>query len=398
MNKKYVIPILICTFAVLLLVIIYPNITCPSKRKIQTELDIIPSSNVNTDSIALNIYVENSGSMAGYCNITNPGSLETLLSDWYDRINENLSEGDTITLNFINTKIEEFRSNKNSYLLSTKSKCTASYTKIDDMLQMMMDKVSDNDVNIMVSDYVFTTNNGNFLTASSQITSLFAKQLKSKNDLAVAIFKYMVDFNGKYYPGGLKCQKPLPIYVWVFGKDVNVNKIANLSYNTVNCGEYYLQLSQHPRYKIVSKNKRMIKNNSIIVSKWNPIRNNEYYEFQVVVDLSNSLLKKSEVTSKDNYTIESQSTSVYNITSIKLLEDDKYSYTIRTNRPSPGSIKVQYPIKTPSWVESSNFVGPGIPNDSTTLGIKYLVDGVSKAFRDASCDNYNYFDININIQ
>ena len=347
---------------------------------------------------SFNLFIDNSGSMAGYCDVSNPKALETLIGDWYDRINENSSEEDTITLNFVSTKLDEFKSDKNSYLKLTKSKCTAPYTKIDDMLQMMMDKVSDNDVNIMISDYVFTTDNGNFSTASSQITSLFAKQLKIKKDLAVAIFKYMVDFNGKYYPGGLNCQKPLPIYVWVFGKDVNVNKITNLSFNSVNCGEYYLQLSQHPIYKIISKNKRMIKDNSIVVSKWNTVRHKDFYEFQVTIDLSNSLLKESDIKLMDNYSLETQTASVYNIAAIESLGNNQYSYTIRTSRPSPGSVILQYPTKTPSWVESSNFTGSGIPKDSTTLGIKYLVDGVSKAFRDASGAKFNYFDINLNLQ
>lgn len=384
--------------AVFVLFVILTFFSCGKPRNVKNKGSITSDSTIVTAPSSFNFFIENSGSMTGYCNVSNPGSLETLLSDWYDRINDSSIEGDTITLNFVNTKIEEFKSDKNSYLRSIKAKCTASYTKIDDMLTMMMDKVTDKDVNIMVSDYVFTTDNGNFMTASSQITSLFAKQLKNKKDLAVAIFKYMVDFNGRYFPGGIRCQKPLPIYVWVFGKDVNVNKITNLSFNSVNCGEFYLQLSQHPSYKIVSKNKRMIKDNSIIVSKWNPVRHENYYEFQVTIDLSNSLLKESDIKLMDNYALETPTASVYSITAIESLGNNQYSYTIRTSRPSPGSVILQYPTKTPSWVESSNFTGSGIPNDSTTLGIKYLVDGVSKAFRDASGAKFNYFDINLNLQ
>lgn len=383
--------------AVFVIFIILTFFSCGKPKNVKNKGLKTGDSTIVTAPSSFNFFVENSGSMTGYCNISNPGFLETLLSDWYDRINDSSLEGDTITLNFVNTKIEEFKLDKNSYLNSIKAKCTASYTKIDDMLTMMMDKVTDKDVNIMVSDYVFTTDKGNFMTASSQITSLFAKQLKSKKDLAVAIFKHMVDFDGKYYPGGLRCQKPLPIYVWVFGKDVNVNKITNLSFNSVNCGEYYLQLSQHPSYKIVSKNKRMIKDNKIIVSKWNPVRHKDYYEFQVIIDLSNSLLKESDIKLIDNYTLETQTASEYSIAAIESRGNNKYSYTIRTNRPSPGAIFLQYPIKTPSWVESSNFIGSGIPNDSTTLGIKYLVDGVSKAFKDASGKNFNYFDINLTL-
>ena len=67
------------------------------------------------------------------------------------------------------------------------------------MLEMMMNNVQENDVNILVSDYVFSTNQGNPQTASSDITKLFTNQLKTK-DFTVAMFKYMVNFKGKYYP------------------------------------------------------------------------------------------------------------------------------------------------------------------------------------------------------
>ncbi len=43
-------------------------------------------------------------------------------------------------------------------------------------------------------------------------------------------------------------------------------------------------------------------------------------------------------------------------------------------------------------------MGNGIPADSTTYGISYLINGVSKAFKDASENDNNYFTINIKLK
>lgn len=372
--------------------------SCQGREDKQTETgDGSPTTEM---PISYNIYVENSGSMVGYCNFSNTNALETLIGDYYDRITSLSNDQDSITLNFVNTNIECGSSEKNAYLKSIKGKCKATYTKIDDMLTMMMKGVTDNDVNIMVSDFVFTTNEGNFSTAASQITQLFTKQLKARKDLSVAIFKYMRDFNGIYYPGGIPCNRPLPIYVWVFGKDTNVKKFADMPFNTQKCGEYFLQLSQSPEFVLNAINSRMITKDKkrIYVSKWNAVRHENYYEFVVEIDLSNSLLTKNEILNKTCYKITSNTSAIYNIVKIESSDGKKYKYTIRTKKPSPGIITIQYPIQTPVWVAESNFEGSGLPSDSTTLGIKYLIDGVSKAFNDVSKNKYNYFEININLE
>ena len=60
--------------------------------------------------------------MAGYCNISDKDALETLLQDYYDRINSNKEDEDTITLNFINTEIETSVCDKRAFLQSVKKK------------------------------------------------------------------------------------------------------------------------------------------------------------------------------------------------------------------------------------------------------------------------------------
>lgn len=382
------------THLFLLCSIIFAFLSCKGR---QSDDVIKGNDSISAVPIKYNIYIENSGSMAGYCNYSNGNALETLIKDYYDRLNSITENEDTITINFINTSIVRVNENISAFLSSIKGKCNERYTKLDDMLDVMMDSVNDNEVNIMISDFVFTTDNGNFLTASSSITSLFQEQLKNK-EIAVGITKYMRDFNGLYYPGGLRCNKPMPIYVWVFGKPDAVRKVVKMPIKTQNCGEYFLQKANNIPIKLNAESKRMVKDNSLIVEDWKPVRHEDYYEFSAIADLSKTLLTNTDIEDISRYMIKSDKASSYQIAQVAAKENDKYEYKIRTRKPAPGRLKVYYPILTPEWIEKSNYTGSGIPTDSTTLGISYLIDGVSNAFRDCSHNSFNYFEFEVELK
>lgn len=357
-----------------------------------------PKPPIKLEPFSANIYVENSGSMAGYCNIKDMLAIETLVDDYYERLNSSPDIND-VSLNFINTAIEKSSQDKKEFLKSIKGKCIAKYTKLDDMLEMMMDSVNDNCVNLLISDYVFTTNSGNLAIAASGITSQFTKQLERK-DFAVAIFKYMVNFQGLYYPGGLKCNKPLPIYVWVFGKKENVRKITRLPFSFKNCGTYFMQKTCEAEYELDVKDHRMINGKNIKVSEWGKRRNKDYYEFALKTKLDHIILNEKDIINTSKYVVSTNTSTQYIIQAIDNEGEDKYKFTIMTkdSKPSPGMLKIAYPIEVPQWVEASNYVGNGIPADSTTYGVSYLINGVGKAFENISKNNNNYFTINIKLE
>lgn len=352
--------------------------------------------------VTYNIYIENSGSMAGYCDINNKSSLETLFNDYYQVLNSQDGVNEVV-LNFINTSIERRSDDIISFQKSIKSKCTAPHTKIDDMLNMMMDSVTDDCINLLFSDYVFDTDEGNFQIASNTMTGLFTKQLKNK-DFAVVMYKYMVDFNGKYYLGdtGLKCNKPLPLYVWAFGNRENLRELTRMPFITRNCGVFFLQKSCDIDFEIKAGSARVTDKNkkSIMVSRWDKVRHEDYYEFTLTANMKDVLLTDNEILTKSDYKIQTNNSSKYRIASITSKGNDEYEFTIQTSgtNPSPGELTITYPITTPEWVAASNFTGTGIPADSTTYGVSYLIDGVSRAFENASKNKFNYFEININLE
>lgn len=343
---------------------------------------------------SFNFYVENSGSMKGYFSGNGKSELETIINDYYDRLSENKKVGDTITLNWINTSVEKYGKELQDYLKIAKSKCNASYTKIDEILKMAMDSIRDDRVNIVVSDYCFTTNFGSLEMARSHITRLFTEQLNSNSKLAIGIFKYMVNFDGYYYPGGIRCNKAIPVYFWAFGNSAQIKRFSELKIKAKNCGALLLQVGKTKPVRIDIHSKRAVgEDNIIIVSKWTANRYNKEYVADVTVDLSDILLTSEDLHNADNYDVNSSSSSAYLINSISN-DSGLYTFTVSTDKPSPGTLGISYKMEFPKWAERYSFEGTGLPTDSTTYGIKDLIGGVYDAFYNKSND-YFKFDITL---
>ena len=360
-----------------------------------TTIDKTTNNPIVDKSTKYNILIENSGSMKGYFSGNSSSELETIIRDYYDRLtSEDVIEGDTVTLNFINVKKENSNLDIVNYLKSVKTKCTEKYTKIDDILKMSMDNAAKENVNIVISDYCFESPDGNLETAQSGITKLFTNQLKDNDNLSVAILKYDVAFNGTYFPGSIPCNQSLPVYLWIFGNADKVKKVLALHVKKAPQQVMLLQKPQDLDFVLSSRNARAIKEKDIIVKNLNKDKRDTYYTFDVKVDLSKVILNESELKNKSNYEILSTSSSDYNIESISN-SGDEYTYRISTLKPAPGELKISFMLNEPGWVESSNFEGVGVPPKGKTHGIKYLIGGVFDAFHNLA---NNYFTISINLK
>ena len=339
-------------------------------------------------------YIENSGSMKGY--FTGNSDLKTIVTEFYHRLDGSFIKGVTINLNYINTGITRCNVDIQTYLAQTQNNCTASYTKLDEILCMAMDSLKNNQVNLVISDYCFSSNNGNFQTAQSGIDNIFTKRLKTDKDLAVAVFKYDCDFNGKYYPGGIPCTHKLPIYIWAFGASDKVKKISNLDIKEKSEILIFEQTHQiEPQFEV--EKARMINKseNSIKVKEWDSDRNSDQYTLKFVVDFTDIAQPQSVLCDPKNYKLSTKSSSKYQILTIEQDKDNIYKFTVITDRPSPGELIISQESSLPAWVVNSNFDGTGVPPEGKTLGVKYLIDGVFDAFYR---NNKNNVEIKINFK
>jgi len=380
--------------AILLSVITFTTMSCDSPRKSKSIDDANLSSEVQVNHprtpIHYKIYLENSGSVKGYFKGTS--GAKVILTQLTDRLDENFIEGDTISYNFISDKIQPYSKDRDQFLKDTYNKCNAAYSELDDNLNMVMDNIDENSVGLLISDYCFESKDGNWATAQSGITNLFTRRLNENFDLTIAILKYNVDFDGKYFPGGIKCKKTLPIYVWAFGSSESIKRIVNLKVN--NDGVLVFQAFSHlqPKVTYVSDKPakgRCIENDAVVVKEWKENRKGFY---SLNFEINATPLALSEILLKD--------ISTYNVTERYQIEeinykDDICSMVISTERPSPGTINIDYPYHLPQWIENSNFEGSGLPDDGTTLGFKYLVQGVFDAYN----NKYeNYFSTSITLK
>ena len=362
-----------CSVVVLLLI-------CACERRNNTGEPIIVESISVPNYQTVNMYIESSGSMVGYFN--GNSQIKEILKQYYDRISEDTDISDTVTLNFINQTVDEYHNDINNYLSDAARKCTASYTKIDEILSKVMGVVNDSTTNILISDYCFTSDNGSFQTAESGITKIFTENISKNKNLSVAMFKYISDFKGKYYPGGIKCNQPRPFYVWIFGNKRQIKNLIGLKIKNANCGMLSLQSQTEVPFVVKTNKARMFdKDGSIIVKEWekdrNPVRDMVSYSFLIEADMSNLVLSSGDLLNKENYSL----SSGYEIIDINNPSESIYDFVISTGKPSPGVISISYGIpELPEWVVKSNYEGSGIPSDSTTLGVKYLIEGVYDAF------------------
>lgn len=362
-----------CSVVVLLLI-------CACEGRNNTGEPIIVESISVPNYQTVNMYIESSGSMVGYFN--GNSQIKEILKQYYDRISEDTDISDTVTLNFINQTVDEYHNDINNYLSDAARKCTASYTKIDEILSKVMGGVNDSTTNILISDYCFTSDNGSFQTAESGITKIFTENISKNKNLSVAMFKYISDFKGKYYPGGIKCNQPRPFYVWIFGNKRQIKNLIGLKIKNANCGTLSLQSQTEVPFVVKTNKARMFdKDGSIIVKEWekdrNPVRDMVSYSFLIEADMSNLVLSSGDLLNKENYSL----SSGYEIIDINNPSESIYDFVISTGKPSPGVISISYGIpELPEWVVKSNYEGSGIPSDSTTLGVKYLIEGVYDAF------------------
>lgn len=336
------------------------------------------------------ILVENSGSMQGYFSDKGTSGLETIITEYYDRLTQT---DKNVKLGYVNVRKEYAKNNISQYRNELRSKCTHQYTKIDDILSMSVGAKPSDTVNICISDYSFTSPDGNLQTAGSSITKLFYRKLKENKDECVAILKYMVGFDGKYYPGGIKCRKEMPVYLWVFGNVQGVKEVLNLRIKEPSVNSLLLQSQQLLSYKLDTSRKRAIKDNCIIVKQWEKERDGKY-RMEVKVNMANVVLPKEYLLTKSKYKIASTSGSKYSVDSIQN-HGDEYIFTISTSKPSPGDITLSYGMKMPKWVERYNYEDSGLPADSTTFGIKHLIGGVYDAYINSG---NNYFTFTIKLQ
>ncbi len=341
--------------------------------------------------VTYNILLEISGSMKGFFTPKVNGPLETIISKY----EADLKNNGEINLNYLIQKsskseeeIEHYDLSIDEFLKEARNRSTPqSYSNCEKILSKALDVLKEDEVNIVISDFGFTTDLGSMESAQARIKAMFVDKLR-KRDLAVAIMKYDCTFDGTFYPGKLPCKHSLPVYIWVIGKSSNVKHVVDLSVAQKESSEMLILQPEQKLKPIYGNLGRMNgANNSIRVNKWPKNSRNNYYDLSFTVNTSSLIMSESEISALSSYTI----SDGYELKSIEKQSAESYKFTITTQYPHAGEVEIKMPCaeNSPAWVEASNHEGGGVPPVGKTLGVKYAINGVYDSYYEVSTSKIN---------
>ena len=220
MNKKLIIPIVICT-----IIIIAVIATCVNRgSKIRLIWETVPAPDETKDSIELKVYVENSGSMDAYMCV---GS--NLKDAVFDYVSDLKRLASSCSLYYINSKVIPFNGDLNTYIknLTPQSFANAGGNRSNTDLRQIFNTIvkanGKHTVSVFVSDCILDIpqNAINFLgNYQVSIKNTFNEALTENPNLGVEIIKLDSKFDGFWYCGHNKellRDVKRPYYIWVIG-------------------------------------------------------------------------------------------------------------------------------------------------------------------------------------
>ena len=338
------------------------------------------------DSVALSVFVENSGSMDAYMI---PGS--NLKDAVFDLVSDLSLQTDHLSLNYINSRVIPYNGDLESFI---KNLTPASFAKAGgdrsntDLRSMLREVISHQDahtVTLFISDCILDISGnasdffGNTLVS---VKNTFREAIAGNPGLGVRILKMESNFEGNWYSGqnkeyleGVK----RPYYIWIMG---DKHLLANLE-KKVPVSDILGGVKEYAAFVTPEKIAFATDKDTYVIGHSNEIT------IDVKATLLSSLQEEAVLTNTEYYTASDD--EKVKVEAVRPITDEasKYSHVLHlvvTNPEKVGkqTITVSYPA-LPDWVEASNNdTGSDVRNNlDKTTGIKYLIGGVAEAYENA---------------
>lgn len=390
MNKKIFIPV---GLGVLIIIFIISKVI--GEGKIVINCDRVTSVQSIPDSIELNVFVENSGSMDGY--MCSGSNLKDAVYDYLSNLKELTT---TNNLYYINSQLIPCNVTLDNYIKNLTPQSFAKAggdrgnTDLREIIKKVMSCHSANTISVFISDCILDipeSATNYFGNCQVSIKNTFNEAIAKYPNLAVQISKLQSKFDGFWFCGHNKeklSDVKRPYYIWVIGDKyilAMLNKKAPISKiigGIQNSCAY--STSQLLSYDIDQKKYAINHSGKILV--------------EVLVDLSGALQEDSVYENKEHYKL-SNSQQV-NMLAVRPINDigSPYSHVINLELINPQNLKnveivFSYP-QLAEWVALSND-STGVYDYSVnkTTGILSLVKGVAGAYEEHLC--YGKIDFNL---
>lgn len=383
MNKKFLIPIVIC--AIIVIAVISTCVGGGSKIKLQWNA-VLPPEEIN-DSIELKVYVENSGSMDAY--MCAGSNLKDAVFDYVSDLKRLTT---SCSLYYINSKIILYNGELKSYIkdLIPQSFARAGgnrgNTDLRDIIEKIIRANGKQTVSVFVSDCILDIPENAidfFGNCQVSIKNTFNEALSANPDLGVEIIKLDSKFDGYWYCGHnrelLKDAKR-PYYIWIIGSQkylAEFNKKVPIE-NIIGGIKEYSAYAAPQKIPFDMNRSTYVTNHSGKIN------------VEILVNLRGSL--QSSDLYKNTAQYKSANPSQVTVISVCEITDasSPYSHVITLEIDNPETLKLEtltfsYPYLA-TWVSNSDdTTGTNVKeNLDRTTGLMALIKGVAEAYKNST--------------
>lgn len=383
MNKKFLIPIVICT--IIVIAVISTCVGGGSKIKLQWNA-VLPPEEIN-DSIELKVYVENSGSMDAY--MCAGSNLKDAVFDYVSDLKRLTT---SCSLYYINSKVILYNGELKSYIkdLTPQSFAMAGgnrgNTDLRDIIEKIIRANGKQTVSVFVSDCILDIPENAidfFGNCQVSIKNTFNEALSATPDLGVEIIKLDSKFDGYWYCGHnrelLKDAKR-PYYIWIIGSQkylAEFNKKVPVE-NIIGGIKEYSAYAAPQKIPFDMNRSTYVTNHSGKIN------------VEILVNLRGSL--QSSDLYKNTAQYKSANPSQVTVISVCEITDasSPYSHVITLEIDNPETLKLEtltfsYPYLA-TWVSNSDdTTGTNVKeNLDRTTGLMALIKGVAEAYKNST--------------
>ncbi|WPQ63283.1 hypothetical protein SIO70_00200 [Chitinophaga sancti] len=353
-------------------------------------------------NVDYNIYIENSGSMAGY--LGNNANFKKVLINFISDIPAQLKKEPQLF--FISGHICPFQPPTNIPLVKSvmnlnpgtlKSLCPSNGSSllpqvIDSCTTQMGEKVS-----ILVSDCIFSDKGGNSSLAEAEMKIFMSNKFKAEGKISTIVIKYNSSFSGIYYAesnGG----KPMkvnninrPYYLLLFGKKENLTALLQAidfkSYPGYEAS--YCLSANDPTDSVYAAMTYYNKKGNFEFAKpacrmalTGAEANKGVFQFSFNADLSRLGYQEDYLMDVNNYTVNDK----FSVVSVKKDTGILHTLTLKTDHlQSHHILKIGLRYELPPWIIQTGNEDDKNPSDSLqqhqTFGFRQLMSGVSQAYK-----------------
>lgn len=383
MNKKFLIPIVICTIIVIAVIS-----TCVGGgSKIKLQWNAVPPPEEINDSIELKVYVENSGSMDAY--MCAGSNLKDAVFDYVSDLKRLTT---SCSLYYINSKVILYNGELKSYIkdLTPQSFARAGgnrgNTDLRDIIEKIIRANGKQTVSVFVSDCILDIPENAidfFGNCQVSIKNTFNEALSATPDLGVEIIKLDSKFDGYWYCGHnrelLKDAKR-PYYIWIIGSQkylAEFNKKVPVE-NIIGGIKEYSAYAAPQKIPFDMNRSTYVTNHSGKIN------------VEILVNLRGSL--QSSDLYKNTAQYKSANPSQVTVISVCEITDasSPYSHVITLEIDNPETLKLEtltfsYPYLA-TWVSNSDdTTGTNVKeNLNRTTGLMALIKGVAEAYKNST--------------